>query len=618
MAVRIPDAAVLQATKRRDWEGAMQSFFAGRLPISDMFAAYIRGVGMFDDFTRHTIRLKLNELAVEAGLIERSGSVIDAAARLKPEYVQIVCPDLTDSFYEVVPPHLVTSQVVLAASVNEHAGLEIPPTINMVAKMARRPPVRIDSASGCELFLHPFCYQMIWREENWFCPAASNRSLSKPALSTMITQAEIRETAHDLVIIQDRFPGGNFAHFLFDWVTRIGLICESGFIDSRRCTFLMGGTPGRFEQMVLEAVAAAFDLSDEQFLFPDRGVLLRGHGRVFWFSDQVENYLHPAQVAHPQSVALLRRIAHHLHPETDFRFKRIYLSRMDAGRRRVTNEPELFDALRAFGFEAVVLSDHPVDRQLALLASAEIIVSPHGMGLAQVSLHPATPALIELHHPSLGTDAYALLATAMGFTYGYVLGEAVGGGYDDFAVPVDAVVAGVERLAPGGPPRPVMAQANRSLVDPARPLTANPQVSAQPVTAENGVPRAPFNAADSIWCHVRADSDATPDSNVGAITHISMDEGRFYTASCWVWIPAAFNGSSIDLHIGEWPNQWQRSADLAVREQWQQISAGKTCPPGVEHCNVVLRVASPEGGRIYSTHWELETNVGCRGRAVGA
>ena len=610
MAITIPDAAVLKAAKRRDWERAQESYFSGRFQISHMFADYIQGVGIYDDFTLHLIRRKLNELAVQEGLITPDGSVFDSAARLKAEYVQVVCNHLGASYYNLVPPELISSHIVLAQSSNENCDLALPPNKSMVAQKGTRPAVRIYSTTGCDLYLHPFCYQMIWNEKNWFCPSASNRSLSKLALIEQIKSADVQQTSRDVVIVQDRFPGSNFSHFLFDWVTRIGLIRNSGIVEPSNCLFAMGGAPGQFELIVLKAISDEYGLSEDQFLFPTNGILLRSNSKILWFSDQVETYLHPAQMAHPQSVGILRNIAARLRPTTKPRFSRIYVSRMDASRRRVTNEAEIVRALGEFDFEPVVLADFTVDQQLALVTGADIIVAPHGMGLTHVSLHPGTPTLIELHHPTVGTDAYALMAKAMGFPYLFVVGQPSSGSFDDFAVPLQELLSALGRLGLTGKDGRLPSRPGRTLIVPVGPRSTGLQNTPECLVPTSSAPESPFNPPSPVLCHVREDPEIAPDSNVGAWTNISIDEGRLYTASCWIWIPQDFRGVSIDLNIGEWPKQRRRAADLNSREQWQQLTASVTCPPGAKPCNVVLRLGSRKGEYVYSTNWQIEGGVG--------
>jgi hypothetical protein len=613
VSISLPNATELQAFRTRDLQDAKNSYFSHR-PLSEMLLDYIRGIGKYDDWIRFKIRQKIDQDALQIGLIGEADSMFDAHGRLKSKFEGIVSRDLCATRYDMVPSNLINSHIVLPESANEHQNVILPPGINMVAKRPTRSAVRIYSATGCELYLHPFCYQVFWRGENWFCPSASNRCLSKPALLNELESAESCCTARSVVVIQDRFPGSNFSHFLFDWVTRFGLICESGLIDVGECLFAFGGAPGKFESMLLEVLAIEYGVSDDQFLFPSKGIILKTTKSTYWFSDQTESYLHPAQMAHARSIGILRKVAARLTPRPWGGSSRVYISRSDAGRRRVANELEIMDELAKHDFDPVVLSDLPVDRQFALLAGADIVVGPHGMGLTQLSLHPGNPSLIELHHPNKGTDAYALMASAMARSYQFVTGEPTTGESDDFVVPLSGILTAIERLdLPATKPVTSRGRGAQVIVDPARELSgATQKVSISEI--ESGLcPAPPFMPEDVVWRHVRGDPQVTPDSNVGFWNNISLQEERIYTGSCWVWIPRDFRGSSVELHIGEWPGQRRHVADINIREQWQLITAGRTPPVGVHSCNVVLRLTASKGEQIFSSAWALEAGLGPHG-----
>lgn len=60
------------------------------------------------------------------------------------------------------------------------------------------------------------------------------------------------------------------------------------------------------------------------------------------------------------------------------RHRRLYITRTDAKRRRVANEPEVTRVLRSRGFEGHECAGLTVREQQELFNSASIIVSPHG------------------------------------------------------------------------------------------------------------------------------------------------------------------------------------------------------------------------------------------------
>ena len=78
---------------------------------------------------------------------------------------------------------------------------------------------------------------------------------------------------------------------------------------------------------------------------------------------------------------------------------RIYVSRGDAAFRRVVNESEVIRALEGVGFEPYTLSDMSFAEQVTLFARAEVVIAPHGAGLAKGQDESAGPEE-RWHRPS--------------------------------------------------------------------------------------------------------------------------------------------------------------------------------------------------------------------------
>jgi capsular polysaccharide biosynthesis protein len=96
--------------------------------------------------------------------------------------------------------------------------------------------------------------------------------------------------------------------------------------------------------------------------------------------------------------------------------RRLYISRGDAGKRRVTNESEICALLQAHGFEIVRLRELDFRAQAALFDDAEVVIGPHGAGLANVVFcRPGTKVLELLPSPRIGPHVYySLTAAALG------------------------------------------------------------------------------------------------------------------------------------------------------------------------------------------------------------
>lgn len=127
--------------------------------------------------------------------------------------------------------------------------------------------------------------------------------------------------------------------------------------------------------------------------------------------------------------------------------KRIYVSRADAGKRRVTNEAEICTLLTARGFEIVRLRELGFRAQAELFDTAEIVVGAHGAGLANIAFcRPGARLLELLPSPAIGPHVYYSLMTAAGGEYWYLNGRINNKSHDKREIHADFEVS-PERLA---------------------------------------------------------------------------------------------------------------------------------------------------------------------------
>ncbi len=98
--------------------------------------------------------------------------------------------------------------------------------------------------------------------------------------------------------------------------------------------------------------------------------------------------------------------------------ERLYISRAGARVRRVINEEAVLVALRPLGFRAVRLEELPFSEQVNLFRSAEIVVAPHGAGLANILFSPHA-TVVELVSRVV-SPVYFFLSLALEHDYRYV------------------------------------------------------------------------------------------------------------------------------------------------------------------------------------------------------
>jgi capsular polysaccharide biosynthesis protein len=113
--------------------------------------------------------------------------------------------------------------------------------------------------------------------------------------------------------------------------------------------------------------------------------------------------------------------------------KRLFISRSAAGGRRVVNEKEIAALLRDHGFETVRLEGISIREQAGLFSDAELIVAPHGAGLANLVFCEPGTAVVELFGDRYINDCYWGLSCQLGLRYFYLQGKSADSPDDDRA-----------------------------------------------------------------------------------------------------------------------------------------------------------------------------------------
>lgn len=104
--------------------------------------------------------------------------------------------------------------------------------------------------------------------------------------------------------------------------------------------------------------------------------------------------------------------------------RRIYISRERSQTRQVLNEEELLEVLEPLGFKKYFLEDLDLKQQAELFSQSEIIVSPHGAGLANLIFAAPGSTVIELFDRQHVNRTYELISKSLGLSYhGFVSQE---------------------------------------------------------------------------------------------------------------------------------------------------------------------------------------------------
>jgi len=514
--------------------------------------------------------------------------------------VRAIVPDFDANYLQAAPISTWDRIELLAEIENARAPFALPHPLNINMGKTKSPPLAVYCRTGADFFLSPIGYQLFDEELGIYWAASSTRAYSRNCMSfpsLIVNQC--------VVIIQDVYEGSNYSHFLFDWITRLGIFLERGLLDLSSCLFVMGGLPSEFHFHLIEALCDIYALDEKQFFFPAEPQIWRITGLVYFFSDNREAVMHPAHMMHVRSVAVMRRVCSRVATPTGD-ISRIYISRSDTTLRQVSNENELLDALEPFGFTAICLSTMPFLEQVKLIRGAQIIIAPHGMGLTHIAFHEGQPLLIELHNPTIGTDAYAFVARGLNFGYRAIIGTDIGHEARHYTIPVHEVVEALRQelgVRSSVPRQDRLFRFQTTFYGGVQSIPAAKLLIVDPIDQETQVIIDSVDREADVWKHIRADPNVQPDNNGGWVEVRELVIGCVYHGSCDILLPVDFNGTSLILECSAMVPRSTGAADLTKRGEWQTIRVYGAV--GGSRADVVLRCECEAGSIYYSKGWRF-------------
>lgn len=400
---------------RDDRKEFFRNIFRHDIGLEELLRFYISYDGAIYADQKHHFLKKAESLLSTGGHTLDSVQLLSGDGAIRAAFLREHFPHLSGLYFSPASHLHLEKHEILSDSRNEYASNCLPGAISLASRRPRRPPFFAMIRRGGSLFVGPNQYQYFDGDE--FYPAASLRAYSRA-----VVRYQHHRIQGQVVLVQDHADGSNFAHFSFDWLTRIMHALESGLIKRAECTFIMGGENGPFQKAMISALCALYRLSPAQFFYPAGRLVLELGGTFMFFSDQNIARARPAQLAHPRSIGLLKALVRNIQVPRG-NWSQVFVSRGDAKLRKIENESQLTAIAEGRGFKTVRLSELPIEEQFATFRGARQIVAAHGMGLAHLLFGEQPLHVLELFHPTIATDEYAVISRALGFGHSFVVGE---------------------------------------------------------------------------------------------------------------------------------------------------------------------------------------------------
>lgn len=208
------------------------------------------------------------------------------------------------------------------------------------------------------------------------------------------------------------FSADNYYHWTVDGIGRLAaaddvtiLSCQRVLLPTLAHEFQIAG----FERTGLHRTHAV------QTVAPDE--TLQVEGLVVPWGIAAEHRPHPRLHEWFTRLQPLSGAGRRLFP------RRFYIDRRGTPKRRLVNEDDVIAALTRMNFLSVQLESMPLEQQIGLFQNAEVIVAPHGAGLANLVYAQPGCKLIELHIDSYVNWCTRRIAAVCGVEYDCVIGR---------------------------------------------------------------------------------------------------------------------------------------------------------------------------------------------------
>jgi Glycosyltransferase 61 len=237
----------------------------------------------------------------------------------------------------------------------------------------------------------------VWGVENH--PVFSHLRLPKPE----------RLTGRTAIALTPEAPG-NYYHWLIDLLPRLSLIKLAADGFDAFAQILVNGSRAPYE----EASMSALGLPLGRIRYVD------AKDRFQIENATIPSMDHFSKTIAPWKIKCLRALRESIPASSTISSKRIYVSRRRAAVRRVPNEKDFEEALRAAGFVSLEVEALSWPEQVALFSQAEVILAPHGAALANAAFCKPGTLIAEIGTRAGYKEFYLRLAASAGLRYRFI------------------------------------------------------------------------------------------------------------------------------------------------------------------------------------------------------
>lgn len=238
------------------------------------------------------------------------------------------------------------------------------------------------------------------------------------------------QSIHGTVAVLSGLKHEMYFHWMFDVLPRLDLLRRSQ-IDLDRIDYFLANHQFPFQQETLKMLGIPHTkiLESAQPIQADRLIVPSYPSSPAWMSRWVCQWLRNIFLSQVET--------------NQVGGDRLYITRQQTANRRIINEVQVIELLSQFGFQTVALESLSVLEQASLLASAEVVISPHGGGLTNTVFCQPGTKIIEIFSPNYVYPCYWLISNLCQLEYYYLTGITPAGAYLQELLYPDARIADI-------------------------------------------------------------------------------------------------------------------------------------------------------------------------------
>ena len=205
--------------------------------------------------------------------------------------------------------------------------------------------------------------------------------------------------------------GWSYFHFLLDVLPGIYLAEKAGLLKD-------------VDFFYFQSMNKKFQIEILSLLGIDQKKVITQDDTYHFETERLITFTHPGEFYHIPLWAInyLRdTFLSKITPDKN-QFSKIFVSRKDSiSGRYIVNEDEIFNKLEPLGYKKIVLSDYSFLDQVKIFNSADIIISPHGAGLGNLTFCMPNTLIIEIFNDVFITPVFHCLCNRLNLKHTFFI-----------------------------------------------------------------------------------------------------------------------------------------------------------------------------------------------------